>query len=278
MNSDPNSSNPFQPPVSPQPTQSPKKPLYKRVLFGCLWSTLGFLALMAVIGSLLGPSSNSTGASPTSVPVATAPTQLPAEKAEDVAKENEDVAKEKESVAQEEKRQREVAARELQETEKRNKVGKLALSKLRSNTDEVENVTWYEHRNTPEFVSSRSNMWLYFGKTKTGVTPLRLKITYVSDDWLFIEKYIFKVNGETYTIDTDFGDVKRDNEGGKIWEWYDQPVSGENLGMIQEIIKSDRAILRYDGQQYHDDRDITSKEKQAMKDVLAAYAFAEETF
>lgn len=159
-------------------------------------------------------------------------------------------------------------AKKAEQTRKAN-INK-ALSKLRKSTDEVEGITWYYDKSTTKYVNT-NNAHLYIG-VKEGEDPfLRFKIQYAADEWLFIEQYIFRSGNDKYTITPGFSGVDRDNDAGGIWEWYDATPSADDLDMIRKIIASDKAILRYSGQQYYDDRTITSAEKKAFKNILDAY-------
>jgi hypothetical protein len=98
-----------------------------------------------------------------------------------------------------------------------------------------------------------------------------LKITFVSDDWLFIERYVIKADGRTYTIEADYDEVERDNGEGGVWEWYDKPLDDNSRAAVKAMAEGDDVILRYEGKQYKHDRTITKAEKQALREVLAAY-------
>jgi len=155
--------------------------------------------------------------------------------------------------------------------QKREAERKQALSKLRLSKDEVRGITWYRHKNSPAYVNSRSDLHLYFGKKDDMVTPLRLVIEYVAEDWLFIKEFIIKADDQTFSIPAGYSMMERDNGYGGIWEWYDQEVTKDDLAMVSAVIASQKAVIRYNGNQYYRDRTITQKEKQALKEILDAY-------
>jgi hypothetical protein len=144
------------------------------------------------------------------------------------------------------------------------------LAKLRKTVDEIEGYTWYYDKTTPEF-DDTNNVHLYIAVTDTGTPLLRLRFRYTSDSWLFIEQYVFRVDDTKYTISPGFSGVNRDNKGGRVWEWYDFAPSSDDVDMIRAIITSDKTLLRYGGQQYHDDRTISREEKTAFANVLDGY-------
>ncbi|MCM3175922.1 hypothetical protein [Paenibacillus sp. MER 99-2] len=163
-----------------------------------------------------------------------------------------------------------VAAEEKKAEEARKANINKALSKLRKKADEVEGITWYYDKTTSKY-DDTNNAHLYIGVPESGDPYLRLRIRYASDSWLFIDQYIFRSGDDKYTITPGFSGVNRDNSGGGIWEWYDAAPTADDLDMIRTIIASDKAILRYSGQQYYDDRTISSEEKKAFQNVLDAY-------
>ena len=91
-------------------------------------------------------------------------------------------------------------------------------------------------------------------------------VQYASSEWLFIDSATVNVDGANYSI---YGTWERDNNS-DIWEWIDEPL--DNVELIQKIINSESAKIRFDGQQYFDTRVISSTQKRALKEVLLAHA------
>ena len=147
-----------------------------------------------------------------------------------------------------------------------------SMSQMRTQKDEVEGITWYNDKTTPQY-DSTNNLHLYIGQKSPTNVWLRLRIRYTDDDWLFIRRYTLNVDGTNYTLEPSYTDVERDNSGGKIWEWYDINPSENNLKMIDAIIASSKTILRCEGRQYHEDRIISAGEKKALQNVLYAYKY-----
>ncbi len=147
---------------------------------------------------------------------------------------------------------------------------KAALSQMRVVKDTFKGITWYHDKSTPKYRNANA-FELYFGTQKGANTTLRLVIQYYGKDWLFIEKYLFNVDGYTYEIDPSYGDVETDSDS-KVWEWFDtKPNTGE-VALIKRIIKSKKAIMRLEGSQYYKDVTITSTQKKALGRVLTVYA------
>ena len=98
---------------------------------------------------------------------------------------------------------------------------------------------------------------------------MRLKIRYYSDDWLFIKSFFVVADGKRF--DKSAAKFERDHSSGSIWEWYDESVSISDVQMLKTIITSKKATIRFEGDQYHSDHQITLAEKQAMQRVIDAY-------
>lgn len=158
-------------------------------------------------------------------------------------------------------------AEQKSEEERQRRIAE-ATQNLRQKRDEVEGMTWYYDSATPEY-DDTNNLHLYIGKKDSGQKWLRFRIRYAADEWLFIDKYQFKVDEETYYLDAN--DIERDNGYGGIWEWNDTPYTQEVETLVKAIINSDKTIIRHIGDQYHDDRVITENEKQALQRVVDAF-------
>ncbi|WEK52945.1 MAG: hypothetical protein P0Y55_10060 [Candidatus Cohnella colombiensis] len=145
-----------------------------------------------------------------------------------------------------------------------------ATSKMRKTYDEVTENNIYVDKTTAEYVNENS-FHAIISQDKDGVPTLLMRIQYSGDDWVFIDKYIFKIDDETVEITPSYGEVKRDNGYGGVWEYYTNYVTQDNRNLIESIISSKKTILRQQGSQNRSDRTITEKEKTALQNVLDAY-------
>ena len=139
-----------------------------------------------------------------------------------------------------------------------------ALSKLSKRYDKFQDITWYSSPNSPRYRNYNA-FYIYFGSSGDSILPLRLVVQYESDDWLFIKSAEVNVDGENYSIS---GDWERDNDS-RIWEWIDETL--DDREMIEAIIKSKSAVIRFEGNQYYNTRTISASQKQSMRDVLLAF-------
>ena len=138
--------------------------------------------------------------------------------------------------------------------------------RLKKNTDEIKGITWISHKSEPvlgKFIS------LYFGTMdgKADHRPLRMKLQYYAEDWLFVQGVTIKADELTFTMSGL--DFERDNGSGRIWEWSDEAV--KDRAMIDKIISAKRVIIRFDGRQYYSDFVVPVAHKKAMKDIDIAW-------
>lgn len=148
------------------------------------------------------------------------------------------------------------------------------MAYMKVDKDEVTGVTFYTDKTSAKSINENA-LYAYIA-TKKGSDPvLRIKIQYFGSDWLFIQQYIFNIDGTDYNIIPQLGQVQRDNNT-SVWEWYDQPANGNTQGILSAIAISKKTILRYQGKQYYKDRIIPKSEKQAITNVLNLYSDLKE--
>jgi hypothetical protein len=142
-------------------------------------------------------------------------------------------------------------------------------------TDSVTGNKFIYDRTSPHGGATNNAMYLYAG-INGGPPYLKLRINYFASDWLFVKSYIFNVDGEVFTIDTNYGDVKTDNGivngESMVWEWWDGDPTSENLSMLKKIADSKKTLLRYEGSKYRSDRTVTAQEKLALKHMLIYFS------
>jgi hypothetical protein len=144
-----------------------------------------------------------------------------------------------------------------------------ALKSLNIKTDKFNNIKFYTDRSTP-YYANYSTFHLYIGKSEGEEPYLRFKVRYSDDDWLFVESTSINIDGEVRDLDVG-SDWDRDNGSGDIWEWVDVIATSSHLSLIEEVINSKSAVIRFYGSQYRDDRTITSTQKRALRNVLNAF-------
>jgi tetratricopeptide (TPR) repeat protein len=128
-----------------------------------------------------------------------------------------------------------------------------------------------------------TNICVYFIKEENGNLKLRLRINYIGPKNLMIRSFLIKTDDERFTVDVLEGEITRnlgrfpfyrglfkiiDYYFSSFIETYDVPFDTNLLNIVNKIITSKEAKIRHNGQGLYYDRDITSKEKEAMKNVI----------
>lgn len=160
---------------------------------------------------------------------------------------------------------------EKREAEARRKQVGEALAGLSRQYDRIQEVAFY-HAKGGEALSNYIEVYIVVADA--GNAWLRQKLHYYGDDWLFIDSYVLLVDGKKYSYGS--ADFERDNESGSVWEWEDKLVDGLSKEILEAIAVSKEAVIRFQGQQYHQDHTITAGEKKRIKRVLLAYAGFEQ--
>lgn len=148
-----------------------------------------------------------------------------------------------------------------------------AFADLKKDIDEVNDVAFYSDRSTPNTVTA-NNMQLYIARSKGNELALRLRICYTAEDWLFINRYIFKCDNERFFYTPI--DFKHDNSAYTVAEWSDEEVKGDLMSTIFKVVSSNKVILRSEGSTYYKDRTISTKELKAMLRVYNKYTRAKK--
>ena len=170
-------------------------------------------------------------------------------------------------------KEQELAAEKAKAEAEKNEKERLAnaTKKMNKKYDDVNEITWYRDKTSPAYVNY-NGFYSYIGQSEGSKPWLRLAIQYAADDWLFIERYIIKVDGKTYTISEDsYGEIKTDNGSGGIWEWLDRQVGTSEYEIIKAVANGKDVKIRFSGKDYHKDKTITQQQKSALKNVLDAY-------
>jgi cell division protein FtsB len=142
------------------------------------------------------------------------------------------------------------------------------MNNLVNKRDEMEDIDWYHDKSPlvgPRYIDA------YIGK-KNGNVWLRFKMVFVGDDWLFVKSVLFKVDGEDFKLTYGFfDDWERDNNSSCTREWKDVLVDKYIWNLINKIAKSEKTMMRYEGQQKRFDRDISTTEKLVLKNIILGY-------
>lgn len=146
------------------------------------------------------------------------------------------------------------------------------ISKFNVREDNVEGITWYTHNDTPYYINERSYINPYIGDRGT-FSYLCIRYNYTGSSWIFWDNLKIVVDGETYTIPCNYFDVVRENNGGSVWEYYDDIPDNEKdaINMLKKIAESSETIIRFQGGDHIYDLVVSDTDKAIIKDVLTLY-------
>ena len=142
---------------------------------------------------------------------------------------------------------------------------KKILSGLRKNVDKMEGITWYYTHPQHDLPSKKVEAYM---AEKDGRYWLRIKMMYEADTWLFVKSIKFMIDDVPLEYKFGLSDVKRDNTAGRVWEWVDLYVEPEHYALLKMIAKGKKRQMRYNGQQYYDDRTIGEAERKSIAKIL----------
>ena len=148
---------------------------------------------------------------------------------------------------------------------------KSALSRLNKHVDEVQNITFYNHKHQPKYNNQRCSVLPYIGVSTKPY--LRLVINYASSDWVFFKSVIYAVDDKRYTKTYNYYDITHDTGGGMVGEYLDILAGDDDIKMLREMADSKKTIVRFQGDDYRRDYTLTKADKDAIKDVLLVYDY-----
>lgn len=142
---------------------------------------------------------------------------------------------------------------------------------FRINKDEFDakGRTWYKPRSAPQYVNM-NGLYLYFACQQQMPTSLRLTMQYHADEWLFIRYLQFSIDGKPYKY-TPMNLERDSGYGGKIWEWFDDPVNFTNTDIVLALYNAKSAKMRLVGDQYHKEKTITSNQLKEIRNTIDLY-------
>lgn len=145
----------------------------------------------------------------------------------------------------------------------------LPFFKVKKDEFDPNGKTWYEPKSAPQY-TNRNGIYLYFAVLNGRVAALRFRVQYFSDDWLFFKKIQFSIDDKAYEYipsdtETDCGN------GGKIWEWFDEALTGSDKDLIYALVEAKSAKMKFIGRQYYDIKTITKNQVTDMKRTLELY-------
>jgi hypothetical protein len=136
--------------------------------------------------------------------------------------------------------------------------------------DNVEGITW--HTPKKEYDGYKTATYMYIGVPDKGDPFLRLKIRYYGDDWIFIKRYIIKIDDRPAISLLPSSSVSRDNSGGSVWEVFDEPASIHS-NILNQIMFADNVTIRMKGDSNYEDVDLTREEMNNFGNIILLYRY-----
>jgi hypothetical protein len=143
----------------------------------------------------------------------------------------------------------------------------IGKKKFNTQYDDIEGITWIYSKSKP-YYSNTMGFYTYLGVKDNGYAWKRLVIRYHGNDWLFLQKITIKADNQTFTLDAS--NAKRDNNA-DVWEWIDISVAYTEDIIIDQIIRSKQIKVRFVGNQYHRDWNLSQKEIRGLKEIEEYY-------
>lgn len=128
---------------------------------------------------------------------------------------------------------------------------------------------WYKPKSAPKYVN-RNGIYCYFQSIDGIPSNLRLKLQYHDDEWLFLYKVQFLIDGKAFEFiptdtETDSGN------GGQIWEWFDEPLRKSHAELLYALANAKSAEMKLIGKKYYDIKTITTTQIRSIKRTLELY-------
>ncbi|MDY9920862.1 MAG: hypothetical protein U2P59_03445 [Synergistota bacterium] len=145
--------------------------------------------------------------------------------------------------------------------------------KLRRHVDSVENITWLYSKLSPKYISGNV-LYCYVGE-KGGSAWLGVVYGFAQENWVFMDRIIFNVDGLVREIPVSRSDRKTDINNG-IAEWVNWTVEGTEIELLQSIADSKNTLVKFSGDQKERSFAVTVNQKKALKEVLKYYTLKKE--
>lgn len=138
------------------------------------------------------------------------------------------------------------------------------------NRDKMEKVSFYS---TKTRNSRATRIECYIGLSDNEMPFLRIRATYFGEDWIFFDSVKAMVDDLViYGRKFQRADVVRHNSGGSVWETADYVVGDNELGALIAIARGKSSTVRFSGNEWRRDHEVTKNERRDIQRVLEVYA------
>lgn len=129
-------------------------------------------------------------------------------------------------------------------------------------------LTWYKPKSAPKY-TNRNGIYLYYNISKNGTGPLRFRVQYYADDWLFFKKIQFSIDSSAYEYVPR--KTETDNGAGYIWEWFDEALNKSDKELINALANAKSAKMKFIGRKYYDIKNISKEQITDIKRTVELY-------
>lgn len=137
--------------------------------------------------------------------------------------------------------------------------------------------TWYVPKEKGKSISpdrywdsSSFDFYLYFGTFDNTFSPIHIVIDYTDNDWLFIKKLKFLIDGDV--IEYRPQKMKTNTlYGGKISEDSDETVTSSNRKLINKLLTADSVEVKLEGSKYYREKILSDVQISNIKRTIALY-------
>jgi len=154
------------------------------------------------------------------------------------------------------------------ESEQLQRTARQLEGRLVRTTAEFDGSSWARHPSSPRYQDIRNYVTLYLIETGSGQKTMELFFNYTSrSGWLFVESASINIDGQTTRVPV--GQWLRDNDT-EIWEFAS--LRGDAaVTLARSIGDADRAVIRFNGQQFYDDYVVSDGDKRIIREMLAMW-------
>lgn len=169
----------------------------------------------------------------------------------------------------------EVASNKVDSTEikRKDSINNLTIKELKPffniSKDEFNpnGLTWYKPKNASKYVNENS-VYCYFQVIDNKASNFRFRLQYLNDEWLFIKKVQFSIDGQPYEFTPI--NVESDNDT-EIWEWFDENIDAFSEPLIDAISKAKVVKMKLIGRQYYDTKTMTKYQIESINKTYKLY-------
>ncbi|TNC51897.1 hypothetical protein FHG66_03545 [Rubellimicrobium rubrum] len=127
---------------------------------------------------------------------------------------------------------------------------------------------WYNHPYNPRFDDVRLPIWLYIGCKANGQPWFRLRTNWLGDMRISVQGIEAIYDGMTETLTSGAYKIDADALG---WEWRDEQVDVYQIEVLRSLASAREVRLRYKGDPYFVEVELTAEEQQAIADMIELY-------